>query len=46
MTDFKRVSGIGEFKASWYGQALLDRICEYYDLQKKEELCYEIRNRH
>lgn len=46
MTDFKRVFGVGELKASWYGQAFLDRTREYYDLQKKEELCYEIRNRH
>ena len=31
MTDFKRVSGVGEIKASWYGKAFLERIREYLD---------------
>ena len=29
LTDFKRVSGVGELKASWYGKAFLERIREY-----------------
>ena len=33
MTDFKRVSGVGELKASWYGKAFLERIREYLDSQ-------------
>ena len=31
MTDFKRVSGVGEIKASWYGKAFLERIRDYLD---------------
>ena len=33
MMDFKRVSGVGELKASWYGKVFLERICEYLDSQ-------------
>ena len=33
MTDFRRVSGVGELKASWYGKAFLERIREYLDSQ-------------
>ena len=31
MTDFKRVSGVGELKAAWYGKTFLDRIREYLE---------------
>ena len=33
MMDFKRVSGVGELKASWYGKAFLERIRDYLDAQ-------------
>lgn len=33
MMDFKRVSGVGELKASWYGKAFLERIRDYLDSQ-------------
>ena len=33
ITDFKRVSGVGELKASWYGNAFLERIRGYLDSQ-------------
>jgi len=33
MMDFRRVSGVGELKASWYGNAFLERIREYLDAQ-------------
>lgn len=33
MMDFKRVSGVGELKASWYGKEFLERIREYLDSQ-------------
>ena len=33
MMDFRRVSGVGELKASWYGKAFLERIREYLDSQ-------------
>lgn len=33
MIDFKRVSGVGEVKASWYGKAFLERIRDYFDAQ-------------
>lgn len=29
MTEFKRVSGVGELKASWYGKVFLDEIRAY-----------------
>jgi ATP-dependent DNA helicase RecQ len=29
MTEFKRVSGVGELKANWYGQAFLKEIRHY-----------------
>ena len=35
MTEFKRVSGVGEMKANWYGKAFLERIREY--LEDREE---------
>ena len=28
-TAFKKVSGVGELKANWYGKAFVDRIREY-----------------
>ncbi len=33
MMDFKRVSGVGELKASWYGKEFLERIRDYFDAQ-------------
>ena len=33
MMDFRRVSGVGELKASWYGKVFLERIREYLDSQ-------------
>ncbi len=33
MMDFKRVSGVGELKASWYGKVFLERIRDYFDAQ-------------
>jgi len=33
MSEFKKVSGVGEIKASWYGKAFLTRIREYLDEQ-------------
>ncbi len=33
MMDFRRVSGVGELKASWYGKVFLERIQEYLDSQ-------------
>lgn len=29
MTEFRKVSGVGEIKASWYGKAFTERIREY-----------------
>ena len=29
--DFRRVSGVGELKAAWYGKVFLERIREYLD---------------
>ena len=29
MTEFKKVSGVGEIKAAWYGKAFLERIRQY-----------------
>ena len=34
MSEFKKVSGVGEIKASWYGKAFLQRIREYLDEQQ------------
>lgn len=31
MTEFRKVSGVGEIKAAWYGTAFLKRIREYMD---------------
>lgn len=31
MSQFRKVSGVGELKASWYGAAFLNRIKEYLD---------------
>ena len=31
MTEFKRVSGVGELKSGWYGKEFLTRIREYLD---------------
>ena len=31
LSEFKRVSGVGEMKAAWYGKPFLKRICEYLD---------------
>lgn len=31
MTEFRRVSGVGEIKAAWYGTAFLKRIQQYID---------------
>ena len=31
MMDFRRVSGVGELKASWYGKVFLEKIREYLD---------------
>jgi len=31
ITEFKRVSGVGELKANWYGQAFLKHIREYVE---------------
>ncbi len=33
MAEFRRVSGVGELKASWYGKVFLERIKEYLDSQ-------------
>ena len=33
MMDFRRVSGVGELKASWYGKEFLERIREYLNSQ-------------
>lgn len=33
MMDFKRVSGVGELKAAWYGKAFLEKIRAYLDAQ-------------
>lgn len=33
MMDFRRVSGVGELKASWYGKVFLERIRKYLDSQ-------------
>ena len=33
MMDFRRVSGVGELKASWYGKVFLERIREYLNSQ-------------
>ena len=33
MMDFRRVSGVGELKAAWYGKVFLERIKEYLDSQ-------------
>jgi len=29
MSEFRKVSGVGEIKAAWYGKAFLQRICSY-----------------
>jgi len=31
ITEFRRVSGVGEIKAAWYGKAFIDRIQEFQD---------------
>ena len=31
ISEFRRVSGVGELKAAWYGRAFLNRIQEYLD---------------
>ena len=31
MTAFKKVSGVGEIKAAWYGAAFTNRIKQYYE---------------
>lgn len=31
MTEFKKVSGVGELKANWYGKAFLERIRAYLE---------------
>ena len=31
MTDFRHVSGVGELKASWYGEPFLGKIREFLD---------------
>ena len=31
MSEFRRVSGVGEIKAAWYGTAFLKRIQQYQD---------------
>ena len=33
MMDFRRVSGVGQIKASWYGKVFLERIREYLNSQ-------------
>lgn len=33
MTEFKKVSGVGELKAAWYGKAFLQKIKEYKEEQ-------------
>ncbi|MBO7252640.1 MAG: DNA helicase RecQ [Oscillospiraceae bacterium] len=33
LSQFKRVSGVGELKASWYGKAFLERIKDYQNDQ-------------
>ena len=35
MSQFKKVSGVGEIKAAWYGEAFLERIREYLDNEKE-----------
>ena len=29
MTEFRRVSGVGELKAAWYGKTFLERIAAF-----------------
>lgn len=29
LSEFKRVSGVGELKAQWYGKQFLERICQF-----------------
>jgi len=31
MSEFRKVSGVGEIKAAWYGTAFLKRIQQYAD---------------
>jgi len=31
--DFKRISGVGELKATWYGKSFVKRIREFLDGQ-------------
>ena len=31
MSEFRKVSGVGEIKAAWYGTAFLNCIKQYYD---------------
>ena len=35
MSAFKKVSGVGEIKAAWYGPAFLEKIREYQEEQEK-----------
>ena len=35
LSQFKKVSGVGEIKAAWYGEAFLERIREYLDDEKE-----------
>ena len=35
ISQFKKVSGVGEIKAAWYGEAFLERIREYLDNAKE-----------
>ena len=35
MSQFKKISGVGEIKAAWYGEAFLERIREYLDNEKE-----------
>ena len=46
MSQFRKVSGVGELKASWYGAAFLNRIKEYLDSNEGSSLltdCLEIK---
>ena len=35
LSQFKKVSGVGEIKAAWYGEAFLERIREYLEDEKE-----------
>ena len=34
MSEFRRISGVGEIKAAWYGKAFLEFIREYTESER------------